>query len=240
VHVGDGTSPYLYSLAPKGKERVTAKGNGVDTVPTVRVRLSEHAERITDFRIALLLGLRKVAGSILTTWRQDRLLRFSGTVRVGNQTKPVPIIPDAFFILNAGGRDYAYFLEIDRGTTDLARIRTKFLAYLDLWQSKAAQVQLGIRSFRVLYVTTTEHRLVSMVKVVEALQSVPDRRDILNLLTFEQFSLARPEKLFEAIWTTVQTNGKADIAKPLPGLLPSTFLIAPAKPAVREPDTGAS
>jgi hypothetical protein len=38
VHVGDGTSPYLYSLAPKGKERVTAKGNGVDTVPTVRVR----------------------------------------------------------------------------------------------------------------------------------------------------------------------------------------------------------
>lgn len=234
VRVGEGTSPYLYSLTNKGRTTLAQHGDIVQSAGA-KARLGIHASQITDVHIALLNATQGATGPALTTWRQDKVLRFHGQVTSEGKTTTIPIVPDAFFLLTAGGRDFAYLLEIDRGTTDLTRIRTKFCAYLNLWQSKAVQTTLGVRSFRVLYVTTTETRLQHLLSVLRRLPETMTRRDIIASTSFSRFSLEEPERLFTPLWVTSTSAGEPLSVDPLPPRHSSTFPTAPGNPPVRGP-----
>lgn len=238
VRVGEGTSPYLYSLANKGRNKLAQSDNHVKPFGAKR-SLGLHASQITDLHIALMNATKGTPNHALTAWLQGKGLRFQGTVTTGGKALSVPIIPDAFFALTVAGTDFAYLLEIDRGTTDLTRMRTKFLAYLDLWQTKAVQTSLGVRSFRVLYVTNTETRLQHLLSVLRDCPGPKVRRDIIACTSFSSFTLDDPKQLFTPIWVTSTTTGESQTIEPLPPLHSSTFPTTPGKPPVRGPDAGA-
>jgi len=233
VRMGEGSAVLLYTVTRKGSAIAKPQCNpGVGTTIRARVSLGEHALSINDFRVGLSLATRNAGYPQLRLWGQGAEYRFSAVIKVGNITKEVCLIPDAFFILEMGGRDFAYFLEIDRGTTDLGRIKTKMLAYHDLWQSKAASTKLGIRSFRVLHVTTTEKRLQNTLRTFQNLRSTAIRLDLFSLTCFTRYSLERPNRLLESVWHTIDQSGNTLTTCPFPGSYPSKLPIAPGKPPV--------
>jgi Replication-relaxation len=234
---GEGSSPYLYSLAHKGRRLLAGDEPVADSTHRVRpIGTSEHTLRLNDFRIALSLNCRGSIGLMLKDWKQGRTVRFDPAVRNGSLTVRVPIVPDGFFTLQYGGKDFSYFLEIDRGTADLGRIRTKILAYLNLWHSGAASTKLGVRSFRLLYDTSSEKRLVNMLSMMQTLSQTTQRIGICVMTTFSRYSLSRPETLMEPIWQSIDHSGNFVRTCPFPGSIPSTLPIAPGKPPVCEPE----
>lgn len=240
VRMGDGSAALLYTLDRASRAHLGGNGHaGAQPSAKRRVSLSDHALSVTDFRVALALALRRRDGLRLMAWRPGSAFRFQPSVQVRERNTIVPIIPDAFFTLTADGRDFNYCLEIDRGTTDLGRIRTKFLAYLNLWQSRAASAKLGILSFRILYVTTTEKRLAHMVDVVRSLRAPQRRLDLINLTCFGRYSLSHPARLYEPIWQTIAVDNTTQHTRPFPVAAPSKLPIVPGKPPVSEPEVGA-
>ena len=242
VRMGEGSSALLYTLRRKGQAALSRDSDDPSTeVSRIRKSLGEHALKINDFRAALTLAIRRTEGLRLHTWGQGREFRFSATVSGPHGSKLVPIVPDAFFIVEGAGRDFSYFLEIDRGTTDYGRIRAKLEGYSNLWQSRVASSQLGIRSFRVLYVTTTEKRLQKMLAVLQSLKSVTMRADIFSLTCFERHSPSQPGQVLKPIWQSINpTTGSLRALSPFPSSIPSTLPIAPGKPPVSEPEARAS
>ena len=241
VRMGEGSSALLYTLTRKGQVAYSGNGDGLGKpVSGNRKSLSEHVLRINDFRTAMTLAIRRTEGLCIRTWGQGREFRFVATTNGQNGPKTVLIVPDAFFTINGAGQDFSYFLEIDRGTTDHGRLRTKFGAYAALWQSKAASLQLGIRSFRVLYVTTTEKRIQRMLGALQSLNTAGRRVDVFNFTCFERSSLAQPDQILKPIWHTVDTlTGNLRTLCPFPSSIPSMLPIAPGKPPVSEPDARA-
>lgn len=237
VRMGEGTAPYLYILTSRGRKAIGDSTAGV-LITRRTTRLSLHSEKINDFHIALMLAAKDSWYPTLSKWQQGRGLHFTGTAHTDQVSVRVPIVPDAFFVLALGKQEFAYFLEMDRGTTDLKRIKVKLLAYLDLWRSKVASKQLRIRSFRVLYITTTQRRLQNILKVIEGLHGGHRRTDVLCITEQGKFSLQRPEKLFEPIWETVDQTGHNTDVRAFP-VLPVRLPTAPTNPAVRGPDAGA-
>jgi Replication-relaxation len=235
--MGEGSSPHLYTLTTKGR-RILGDEESAKVLPIQghRFSTSDHTLRINDFRVAISLGCRNGSGLVLKYWMQGRQLRFTPTITIGNIRKVTPIIPDAFFTIRYGGKNFSYFLEIDRGTADLGRIRKKMLAYLGLWHSGVASTKLSIRSFRLLYITSSEKRLENMLSMMLALSQTNRRLGICSLTTFGRYSLYRPERLMEPIWLSIDHSGNILRTCPFPGLIPSTLPIVPGNPPVREPD----
>lgn len=235
VRMGEGSAALLYTVTSKGHENA-AEVNGEQGLPKVMARpsLNEHALRITDFRVALSLSTNRAGYPHLHSWGQGRSYRFLARVKTGDRTKPVLIIPDAFFKVEFGGREFAFFLEIDRGTTDLGRVKAKMLAYWSLWYSKTAHAKLGIRSFRVLHVTTTEQRLQNTLRALQGLASTDVRLDLFSLTCFTRYCIAEPSQLLEPIWQSIDRSGRVLTTCPFPGSYPPTLPVAPGKPPVRD------
>jgi hypothetical protein len=238
VHIGEGTSQLFYTVTRTGAGQ-TSDDNATTKHANGHQHFSDHARQITAFRVALTLAMRKARGTAIARWVGDRELHFRGSVRVGEFTKHVPIIPDSFFVLRQGVKEYGYFLEIDRGTTDLTRMRAKFIAYLELWHGTVAKEKLGIRSFRVLYVAHSEKRLHGLLKSLQGIIPNGLRRDVLQFTSVERYSLVNPERVFGPIWNTIDRSGSVSACRLLPDHPPSTLPIAPGKPPVCEPDAGA-
>ncbi|MEW6051058.1 MAG: replication-relaxation family protein [Candidatus Zixiibacteriota bacterium] len=236
VRMGEGSAAFLYTLGRAGAQ--FASGNA-KTTSRSRASVGEHSLRIIDFRVGLALALRHRTGLRFARWQSGKAFRFGQPVAVNHGMRVVPIVPDGFFTLAADGREFHYCLEVDRGTTDLGRLRAKFLAYLNLWQSRAASAKLGILSFRILYVTTTEKRLAHMLDALRGLQGAQRRLDLIALSCFNRYSLTHPERLLAPIFQTIGPDGAVQTARPFPAPPPVALPIVPGKPPVSEPDAGA-
>lgn len=103
------------------------------------------------------------------------------TLRHNDQRQDMSVIPDAIFALQDSkrpqGKNRAYFfLEIDNSTEPLSRnslktssILRKYLSYEAIWKQQLHTKYFGIKSFRVLFITTTKKRLESMIETYQAL-----------------------------------------------------------------------
>jgi hypothetical protein len=190
-----------------------------------RERLSpictEHDLAINTFRICLELATRKSKDIVFDSWKEGRGLMMKTGIRDRGIIKQIPIIPDAYFTLKHGERIFHYFVEIDRGTADLKRVTLKCRGYLNIWNDKIAQAKFGMRSFRLLYVTASDKRLANMLEQLQKLKYHHHRLDLILMTAADQYSLAKPSRLFEPIWNILDTEGNIREI----GLLPiSSFL----------------
>jgi hypothetical protein len=166
----------------------------------------EHALLVSETMVSLELACRKRGDARLLYEDQLQLPQqsFQWRVKIQNGMK-LGVVPDRVFALEykdqAGQVQRAYFfLEADRGTMPVVRkgltqtsFYRKLLAYEATWIHKVHQRHLGIPRFRVLTVTTSAARVVSLLAACSQL-----RRGH-GLFLFADQSVLE-EDLFASVW----------------------------------------
>lgn len=122
----------------------------------------EHSLAIGAFYAALRSEL-VYRGLALHGWVGDHVLCADyDSVAVASVNHPLPIIPDATFILD-GQR---YMLEIDRGTTRIEQWRKKALAYDAYQRDPRLKARYGVTSCTILVVAPSGARLEAIARTI--------------------------------------------------------------------------
>lgn len=192
-----GSAPLAYALADRGA-RLLIERDGVDFANVEWSRKNrqagrpfiEHQLEVVDFYVALQ---RAVAQH-----RQIRLIHpdeivasfpdqdfsernpFALRVRILHQgvAHEIGLVPDLVFSLKfADNSRRCFMVEIDRGTMPIVRsdirqssLERKMRAYLAAHATKQHERRFGWKTFRVLTVTTDEHRLRSAIEELRRLR----------------------------------------------------------------------
>ena len=211
MRLGEGSSQYIYSLSRISTNLLNESSEAKATVQYRKNAIGYsalHKLRINDFRCCLDLCTKKSKHAEKIIWKEGKVLKLNTSIKQNGRLMPIRIIPDALFGLKHLGKEYYFFLEIDRGTTDLSRIKSKMRAYLTIWKNKEAVAKLNIRSFRVLFVTKSKKRIQNMLNSFENLKPEFPRSDIIYLTDYEQYSLKNPNGLLNPIWLTMDTKNQ--------------------------------
>jgi len=222
IRMGEGSSMFLYLPARRGLQLISGDAASKKTHKRLSSFSTEHALAINTFRICLELATCRLKDIFLNSWKEGRELMMKAGTKDKGIIRRISIIPDAYFTVKLDERIFHYFLEIDRGTSDLKRITLKCRGYLNIWNDKIAQAKFGMRSFRLLYVTASDKRLANMLEQLRKLKSHHQRLDIILTTATRYYSLANPSRLFEPIWNILDTEGNIREI----GLLPITSLLS--------------
>src|SRR4051812_23099485 len=185
-----GTAPMLYALADRGARLLRQRGDS-PSAPVAWSRKNRKVQRpfidhqieIVDFRVALQRALSTRADvrllfegetSAAASRRQGQEARshaLSAQLKQNGIVHHVSAVPDLVFALHfADGTRHNYAVEIDRGTMPVFRsdleqtsIARKMRVYLAAHAAKQHQREFGWTNFRVLFVTTNEERIETMI-----------------------------------------------------------------------------
>jgi hypothetical protein len=178
VQIGKGSAETAYCLGKLGRAFLETEGEKIRTFSRehqVGRTFLHHALDITEFRVHLETALRDHPVVALHRFTADFELKSHIQQAVGKHryklyeevVHPVnrrkyPVFPDALIILR-GRDDFAkyqrlYFLEVDRGTMGLERIREKVIGYNLYKQLKIYQKFGWFSSFTVLFQTSSSKR----------------------------------------------------------------------------------
>lgn len=192
-----GSAPMAYALADRGA-RLLLERDGIDfaNVEWSRKNRSagrpfiEHQLEVVDFYVALQCAVSRRRDVLLI--HPDEIVAsfpdqsfgarnpFTLRAKVSHQgvTHDVGLIPDLVFGLKfADGSRRCFMVEIDRGTMPIVRsdirqtsLERKMRAYLTAHATKQHERQFAWKTFRVLTVTTDEHRLRSTQEELRTLR----------------------------------------------------------------------
>lgn len=170
---------HVYSIGTEGFKLLAYRGLiQLEDVPA-RLRTNElkplflsHTLFVTDIHAALILASRD-SEKRLADWRQGRELYDAVTFYDAGRKIRLPVCPDAFFQIEKGSGSIAYAFEADRGTTTRRTFEAKLNAYWRFLEQNRQAKSYGVAWFRVLTVTLTEARSVSLRRLAN--HSVPDR-----------------------------------------------------------------
>lgn len=194
-----GSAPFVYGLGNRGAdllaERDDAEGAAIDWMrknDKAGRQFLLHTLEIADFRVALRaacrahaeIGLRQ-PGELLdwlpedtkkdrNPWSMRVRVHHNGTVH------ELGLVPDYLFALMLpDGRRRPFLVECDRGTMPVERsslsqtsMLRKFLAYEGARQQGLHTERFGWLNFRVLIITRSSDRLVTMRTLVESLPAL--------------------------------------------------------------------
>jgi hypothetical protein len=141
VVVGTGSSDALYFSTPKAIRTLERTGS-ISKPHNFRVLgmrselFLDHTLARNDFRIGLELDCQSQRDIELRNWKQDRSVARSVSLVHGDKRptmERLTIVPDGQFDLIRHGEIHRFYVEIDRGTTSLRRIRLKMMGYVQLF-----------------------------------------------------------------------------------------------------------
>jgi Replication-relaxation len=206
----EGRKPLVYFLDVMGAEFLSHElGKEIHWDPQhndVTYPFLEHLLATNDVRAAIAVGAAS-NGWQVRTWIDDKALKSAQqkehvTLR-GNEgaTQQAAVVPDGYFVVDAGEFLYHHFLEVDMrtvtgeatkwGRRDWAR---KVRAYLEYYRSGKYEARYGTKSLRILTVTTGERRLSNL----KAITTKVGGRKRFWFTTFDLATSARI--LTEPIW----------------------------------------
>lgn len=111
-------------------------------------------------------------------------------------------LPDGYFTIEVPNKGVAHhFLEVDRGSISLARMRERYGRYFTFW--KEGWDQRAFKHFRVLTVTQDPDYLDSLRRVARPTGRDKEHRQTWKALMFSHlghFELERPEGALDPIW----------------------------------------
>jgi Replication-relaxation len=180
----------------------------------------EHALMVADIMVAIELACRK--RGIRLKYEDQLALQserqpFQWKVKIQGGLK-LGVIPDRVFALefpdtNGTSQRAHFFLEADRGTMPIVRrnlsqtsFRRKLLAYEATWTQNLHQTRLGIHRFRVLTVTTSAARVISLVEACSQL-----KRGHGLFLFADRTILDKPGDIFAPMWQTGRPGETASL-----------------------------
>jgi hypothetical protein len=183
----------------------------------------EHTLMVARFRTALALGALKSPGLVIdVSLPESRAPKASWR---NSRSSQAYVNPDAFVILRERDRPEeahrsAYFVEADRSTMVLKRLRQKYAFYSALRADRRHQAPpFSIPGFRVLTVCKTNDRALSLLRLVADEHSpVPPAHRAMFLFTTEETYASHPENILAAIWRDAAEpqQPRALIGSPLP------------------------
>lgn len=223
TRLGDPQAEFVYFLDKKGARYLDDLGFPSTTwrkAKDVKQQFLQHALDLSDFRINLELGLKQQELVRLDTFIPDFQMRrgaqqyaskhryelYTELVSPTNRRSYV-VYPDAMIVLTAeldGQRfDSLYFVEIDRGTHGLEKLREKIHGY-HLYHTKGLHKQLvsSVNDFTVLFQTTSPKRVRNLQEMLTGYIG-SERVWMTDYGQVDQNSL-----LFEPIWQAVDGSEK--------------------------------
>lgn len=221
--LGEPASEFVYFLDKKGAQYLDDIGFPTATwrkAKEVKRQFLQHALDLSDFRINLELGLKQQELVTLDTFIPDFQMRrgahqYTSSHRYELYTELVSpinrrsyvIYPDALILLTAerNGQTYdrLYFLEIDRGTHGLEKLREKIHGYY-LYHAKGLHKPLLHTGddFVVLFQTSSAKRASNLRDTLTGYVG-SDRVWVTNYDRVDENSL-----LFDPIWLTIDGEAK--------------------------------
>ena len=191
-----GSAPMVYALADRGA-RLLIERDGFELAHVewsrknfeARRPFIEHQLELVDFIVAVqcapaarsdvcLLSQSDIIASLPESTRKTgNPLAMKVKLSRDGAVHQVGVVPDTAFGLKfPDGSRRCFMVEIDRGTMPVERknpkltsYQRKMHAYLGAHAAKLHERQFGWKTFRVLTVTTDEHRLRSMMDALRAL-----------------------------------------------------------------------
>ena len=186
----------------------------------------DHLLTTNDVRIAIEVAATN-SGYKVTNWLDDKTLKSRDMRDSVNIVGPkgarvkATVVPDGFFVLNAGDYDYFNFLEVDMGTEtgksskfgrrDFSR---KILAYLAYYESGLYEEKYDPENryedfpMRVLTVTTGPKRMANLKTVAEGAGAgeqfwftTLDQVSPESVLQKTIWEIAGQEGLYSLVWT---------------------------------------
>ena len=192
-----GSAPMVYALADHGA-RLLVERDGVDFANVEWSRKNreagrpfiEHQLEVMDFYVALQCSTRDRTDvafippdQIVAAFPDQSFSArnpFALRVKLSHQgvLHEIGLTPDLVFGLRfADGSRRCFMVEIDRGTMPVSRsdirqtsFERKLRAYLTAYAGKQHERQFGWKAFRVLTVTTDQHRMQSMMDALRQLR----------------------------------------------------------------------
>jgi hypothetical protein len=203
---GVAVSPTVYLLGEKGAHTLSLRGEYLnfywskDHLKIGTLFLS-HSLAISEFRLNATLACR-AAGIPILEWRGERELKkdydkMTVTSPTG-ATRTIPIIPDSYFVLQTPQGKRHFVLELDRGTMEGKRFKTKVEGYTEYFKSGAYKERFGTKSLRVLTVTESPRRM-------KNLKAITERAGGKSRFWFASLdTLTAKNILTEAVWQVAQ------------------------------------
>jgi DNA-binding Lrp family transcriptional regulator len=187
-----GSAPIAYALADRGARLLKRDGFVFANLEWSRKNREagrpfiEHQLEIMDFYVALQTAMRDhndarlVHGDEMIATLPDRSfasLNFRVKLHDRGATHEIGVVPDLVFgIRLASGAQYNFVVEIDRGTMPIVRsdirqtsFARKMRAYLAAHAARMHERHFGWKTFRVLTVTTDDHRMRTMMDALRRL-----------------------------------------------------------------------
>lgn len=220
VSGGPASSPALYTLGKRGAA-LLATTYGYDR-GEIRLpkrdgfswQFIDHQLLITDVRVAVLLSARHNNWTV-EQWLNETYFRahpdYVTLKDRRGKSHQKPVFPDAYFCLQTPRGKARFFLEVDRGTEQLARFAPQIRVYEAYIASGQYQERFAARSLRILVIAPAAKRLRSLKAVTRKVGG--DRK-----YWFTTIDRVTPETILtEAIWQ--QLDGDAllpliDVASP--------------------------
>jgi DNA-binding Lrp family transcriptional regulator len=190
-----GSGPMVYALGDLGAHLMLER----DRTQSANVEWSrknpegrqfiEHQLEIVDFQVALERAVRDrtnigllhsaelIAGFAEQTRSRRNPLALRVSISHNGGVHEIGLVPDLIFgIAFSDGSRRCFMLEIDRGTMPISRsdfrqtsFERKCYAYLTAHAGKEHERHFGWKNFRVLTVTTDDHRIRSMQETLRRL-----------------------------------------------------------------------
>ena len=203
---------------------------------TAREAFVNHELMVADFMLAVKLACEKLDGvdfisleEIINKRPVDLAKKMNGLewkIKMGQDLPgfkknfKFSLIPDSAFGLrfheaNKKSKLAFFFVEVDRSTMPIQRndltkssYYKKLVGYFESWRQKLYMANFGFTNPRLLSLTISKERIVSMIA---ANKKLDPRGNGLRMFLFapaKTFSLAKPETVFEQKWL----NGREEVA----------------------------
>ena len=170
----------------------------------------KHQLMLVDLHCMLELAGRKAAIE-LSVWREGKDLWDNVETWRNRERVSLPVCPDAFFVLEDASRPDGrnrlnFFLEADRSTTTHKRFQNKLIAYRQYMEDGLHTKKYGIKTFRVVTVTLTPERALSLNAAArEVLPS--DALKYFLFASINDFSLSNPHPILTDIFLSPRESG---------------------------------
>jgi hypothetical protein len=192
-----GSSPMVYALADGGAKLLIER-DGIDFANVEWSRKNrqvgrpfiEHQLEAMDFYVALQIAARGrtdvrlmppeelIAGFPEQSFASRNPFALKAKVAHKGALHEVGVMPDlAFGLMFPDGSRRCFMVEIDRGTMPIKRsdirqtsFERKMRAYLTAYSARQHRQRFGWKTFRILVVTTDQHRMRSMMEALRRLR----------------------------------------------------------------------
>ncbi len=201
-------SDYLvYALGKKGAQLAFAEERAVKSWSRLNAKIASpnlaHALMVSQFRAVLTLALQKWGGSI-SRWLQGYDLKDELTIK----GKTPAVVPDGFFTMKLGGKQWHFFLEADRSTMNHHRFLAKMRAYWTWYAEKTYNAHLRLENFRVLTVADTEGRKDNLRTTTKSADAKKTGSGLFLFTCEKDYSLKNPATILSPIWLSAKDGDK--------------------------------